>query len=194
MSPDQRARPVPHPRAAARQRRRRATDGDGMGSQGGSKARIRMRPAPHPRSGSPACPDQVPLRLLRMSTKRRMTQRRVADAGDPCHDLGAILLDDQAFFRQTGGDPESGGVTRAGTTRLAPRGWHHEAGTGGLARSSILASGSASPARFRATVSPRRRWQRGQGSMTRVHFLCHVSQLGGQARADSPGKDDHDTR
>ena len=123
MSPDQRARPVPHPRAAARQRRRRATDGDGMGSQGGSKARIRMRPAPHPRSGSPACPDQVPLRLLRMSTKRRMTQRRVADAGDPCHDLGAILLDDQAFFRQTGGDPESGGVTRAGTTRLALAGW-----------------------------------------------------------------------
>ena len=86
------------PCEAARQCGPRATSGDGTGSQGGSRARIRMRPAPHPRSGSPACPDQVPLRLLRMSTKRRMTQRRVADAGDPCHGLGAILLDDQAYF------------------------------------------------------------------------------------------------
>ena len=62
------------------------------------RTRNPMRPAPHPRSGSPACHDQVPLRLLRISTKRRMTHRRVADVNRAWCAIRRILLDDQAFF------------------------------------------------------------------------------------------------
>jgi hypothetical protein len=62
------------------------------------RTRNPMRPAPYPRSGSPACHDQVPLRLLRISTKRRMTHRRVADVNRAWCAIRRILLDDQAFF------------------------------------------------------------------------------------------------
>ena len=50
-------------------------------------------------------------------------------------------------------------------------------------------SGSAPPARFRATIGPRRRRQRGQGSTTRVPIqLVMAIHHGEQTRADSPGK------
>src|SRR5258708_27431905 len=119
-----------------------------------------MRPAPHPRSGSPACRDQVPLRLLRMSTKRRMTHRRVADARGACYHPGRILLDDQAFF--------AGVLTILGRQRLRRL----------QASRDILPPAAAHtlPA-SELPAGPRRRRRRGQGSTTRVQFSCHVTHL-----------------
>jgi hypothetical protein len=154
----------------------RATNGDGTGSQGGSKARIRMRPAPDPRSGSPACPDQVPLRLLRMTTKRRMTQRRVADAGDPCYGLGSILLDDQAFFRYPG---RRFWHRRAGTT-----GWHCGTGVIGLALPSWRGVAFCQRQRITCPLPSYPQPAPAVATRTRVHdsgaLLCHVISLAGR--------------